>query len=402
MKYIYTILLLLLISEKVLTDKLTKKRLALSMKIKKKIHEAKLKQRKLDDTDTNTLEDQESGYPDNLDTNGTDPSGPSKNMSANDSVATETNVSNPDALLQIRKFHNFTRPPNEKIFTYSAFFYFLGKRIVTVIIVRIKIVYKRIFLRNLQEIEAESVPSSCVIKEKYKEYVGREGDGTNVEYDCSGATQITGDISNATLDTNYSMLLDGEQMSFKEVQFDVDAASEAVNLVQTKSYDLIGTIANASIQYQSSGFFINGIPKTEPELEKKIGKKLNMEFIHYTSSKTHTTKNITCEIYNSSALYCDGTVRTYLSNITAAKCHDEKVYLSINTDPNAKEELIGSSQGITYRKNSSGLTGGAIAGIVIACVVVILAASIAAILLKKPTPPIDNTTIVGLKHLENV
>lgn len=67
-----------------------------------------------------------------------------------------------------------------------------------------------------------------------------------------------------------------------------------------------------------------------------------MEFIHYTSSKTHTTKNITCEIYNSSALYCDGTVRTYLSNITAAKCHDEKVYLSINTDPNAKEELIGS------------------------------------------------------------
>ena len=55
-----------------------------------------------------------------------------------------------------------------------------------------------------------------------------------------------------------------------------------------------------------------------------------------------------------------------------------------------------------YRKNSSGLSGGAIAGIVIACVVVLAAASIAAIMLRKPTPPIDNTTVVGLKTVDNI
>ena len=56
----------------------------------------------------------------------------------------------------------------------------------------------------------------------------------------------------------------------------------------------------------------------------------------------------------------------------------------------------------TYRKKSSGLSGGAIAGIVIACVVVLVAASIAAIMLRKPTPPLDNTTVIGLKSADNL
>ena len=56
----------------------------------------------------------------------------------------------------------------------------------------------------------------------------------------------------------------------------------------------------------------------------------------------------------------------------------------------------------TYNKSSSGLSEGAIAGIVIACIAVLLAASIAAIMLRKPAPPIDNTTVVGLKTVENV
>ena len=51
-----------------------------------------------------------------------------------------------------------------------------------------------------------------------------------------------------------------------------------------------------------------------------------------------------------------------------------------------------------YRKSSSGLSGGAIAGIVIACVVVLIAAAVAAIMLRKPTPPVDNTTVVDLKQ----
>ena len=54
-----------------------------------------------------------------------------------------------------------------------------------------------------------------------------------------------------------------------------------------------------------------------------------------------------------------------------------------------------------FSKSSGGLSGGVIAGIVIACVVVLAAASIAAILLRKPSPAMDNTTVVGLKT-ENI
>jgi hypothetical protein len=54
------------------------------------------------------------------------------------------------------------------------------------------------------------------------------------------------------------------------------------------------------------------------------------------------------------------------------------------------------------KKEFKWFSGGAIAGIVISCVVVLAAASIAAIMLRKPSPPIDNTTVVGLKTVENI
>ena len=67
----------------------------------------------------------------------------------------------------------------------------------------------------------------------------------------------------------------------------------------------------------------------------------------------------------------------------------------------AADEVEQTSTNPVYRKSSSGLSGGAIAGIVIACVAVLIAAAVAAIMLRKPTPPIDNTTVVDLKQ-ENI
>jgi len=86
-----------------------------------------------------------------------------------------------------------------------------------------------------------------------------------------------------------------------------------------------------------------------------------------------------------------------------------KVFLNM-TDENAKIEIndanstTPSSNYIVYRKNSSGLSGGAIAGIVIACVVALIAASIAAMMLRKPRvdPPIDNTAVVQLRTVDNI
>ena len=58
-----------------------------------------------------------------------------------------------------------------------------------------------------------------------------------------------------------------------------------------------------------------------------------------------------------------------------------------------------------YRKSSSNLSGGAIAGIVIACVVALIVASIIAIMMRKSAvpPPVQpqSASIVGLRSVDN-
>jgi hypothetical protein len=52
------------------------------------------------------------------------------------------------------------------------------------------------------------------------------------------------------------------------------------------------------------------------------------------------------------------------------------------------------SNKMMYKKSGSGLSGGGIAGIVIACVVALVIASIIAIMLKKSNPQIQNSSSV--------
>jgi len=87
----------------------------------------------------------------------------------------------------------------------------------------------------------------------------------------------------------------------------------------------------------------------------------------------------------------DGTTKVFLN----MKSGNEKI--EIDANPTTSSNAV-------YRKNSSGLSGGAIAGIVIACVVVLIAASVAALMLRKPTvaPPVDNTTAVQLRTVDNI
>ena len=103
-------------------------------------------------------------------------------------------------------------------------------------------------------------------------------------------------------------------------------------------------------------------------------------------------------------------IQTYIANLTQAKIDEGNLYLTVNPDleNQAPDKLLDSTSSGSgsfntyYRKSSSGLSGGAIAGIVIACVVVLAAASIAAIMLRKPAPPMDQTTVVALRPGEKI
>ena len=67
---------------------------------------------------------------------------------------------------------------------------------------------------------------------------------------------------------------------------------------------------------------------------------------------------------------------------------------AVNVDPNESSQ----KNPTYYRKNSSGLSGGAIAGIIIACAAALIIATILALALKGPKAPVqNNSSIVGLK-----
>lgn len=402
MKKFLFVLLLSIIFGNVFSDKGTRAKMTRAMKTMKnlEVHKEKLIQRKLEGTDE--LTDMESGESPNATTSETNSSSV---INPTDEVETETEINKTSSAIQIKKFHDYRR--EEYKFFYSVFFYFLNRPIIRIVAIRIRIVY-RSRLRGLEDtVTTESVPSNCVIKKEFEEKVGTTNEnGENVDYDCEAPTNITAEIGNATVDTKYPLDLGNETVDFENINFDEDAAKEALNLVDIDDYSKAGTLDNSVVEFLKNSFRINGTATPDNLLKGK--KTIDMEFIHYTSPTDYEKKNVTCSITEIDSktykytLDCPSSLRSYVSNITLAKSYDDNIFVKINMNQTETGELISTEGGNRiYRKSSSGLSRGAIAGIVIACVVVIIAASILAIMLRKPKPPIDSTTIAGLKTAEN-
>ena len=405
MRYILSLLLLCAIFGNALTEKVSRKKIIAAMKTMKALHNFKERKRKLEDTTYTEPSESPvaSTVPETTKIRGKTPIIDSYNMTADESVDTDTNTNYTEASVQIRKFHKFAR--EKKKITFNVYFYFLGRIISRTIIIRIKITYsKGKNLRNLQELEAESVPTECGIAKQYEEYAGQLGNGSNVDYDCEAPTTSEAPVESATLDTDYSLMLDDEPINFEDINFDTDAAEEALDLTTAKTYKLIGTLENTKADFQRSYLDIKGDPKLNVKnLKDAKVNEIPLEFIHYTSKDKYIKKNVTCSIFNETAIRCPENIRSYLTNISQAKCYDEQIYVSFNVNPEDElGEMYGQGGNTLFRKHSSGLSGGSIAGIVIACVVVLIAASIAVIMLRKPTPPTDSSTVVDLKTTDNI
>ena len=313
-----------------------------------------------------------------------------------------------DNLIQIRKFHKFIQQKNSKRLNFGAFLYFLNRIIPKNVIMRVVIRYSsRRTLRGLDDdnIDAESVRTVCELKDAYKEYEGQVGNGTNVDYDCNAETSKDKEVEEAKIDVDKPMVVGNESIPVSEIDFHPDSAAGAENLVKENSTQEIGVLSIEDVKPYEQNLTLTG--KVIPNTLRLTGPY----DIDFYDTERGEMKTLNCKANQNNddfTLVCDTSknpLTTNYGNLTLSKIETDDLYASFNVPQGEEETPIragGSGNNIYYRKNSSGLSGGAIAGIVIACVVVLAAASIAAIMLRKPSPPIDNTTVVGLKTVENI
>ena len=191
-----------------------------------------------------------------------------------------------------------------------------------------------------------------------------------------------------------------DSLDFSEINFNGNSSEESQSLQQnTKTISSTVSLKDAEASVDTSN-------------KLTTGTIVPLSILTETSSGDNENVEYDCTVKSTSPGELDCDTSSYPLKTTVQNLHLSTGTTSDNTlvtvymkDYNRNSTDIittGSSSRYTYNKSSSGLSGGAIAGIVIACIAVLLAASIAAIMLRKPAPPIDNTTVVGLKTVENV
>ena len=343
----------------------------------------------------------------------------------------------PATSLKINKFYNYVAPPEQpKVIRYNTLFSFLNVIIAFTIRLRLRIAYSFGRLRNLQDDEsaAESVPSTCYINNP--ELAGKNGTGANIKYDCNATTTYNAtDITNVTINTDVPLKADNQSFSFENVTFNGNSSEEAANLVEatdqvegdpidirdadiTVEEDKVvftGTVAGdegastAKAMYDVKETFTMLLSNFTSEEERF--EEYDCQISSYTADGDNGKVDMTCKtpnknLKNPNAFNFDDSlsigervVTLHMKEGVSTPVNWEVV--STDTDKTTDATKTDAVNNISYRKNSSGLSGGAIAGIVIACAVVLIAASIVAMMLRKPAPPLDNTTVVGLKTVDN-
>ena len=430
MRYVFVLALLCIIFGNALSEKDLRVRMARAALQMKILLDRKQKGRKLQ-TDTKDIEAPSTAYdypeveinntllptPNNTKENPNDVNAPPTPVTPDKPVSTRPAENNNKlAFIQVVKFHSF-KPTYRKV-TFGIFFYFYARPIVPRVIIRLRITYAR-RLRSLQDEnqEAESVRSICDITDpSLAGKVLSEEEGKSVNYNCNAETTGDATKANVTLNTDVNMALVhnesySESMDFAEVNFNGNATEESQNL-QDNIEEMKGVVIlqNTTASTGKNVMNLTGIPDEPKHLY--VGQVVEMTIIN-NKGRENVTEAYNCtvvELSSEATLECNATGKPI-------RTHTDNLHLTSGTDPNGIIVIIEMDEGwdknstsintnsenrFSFKNSSSGLSGGSIAGIVIACVVVIIAASLAAILLRKPAPPLDNTTIVDLKTTDNL
>ena len=333
-----------------------------------------------------------------------------KLQEATDSTEDDSNTAeistNTSAPIQIFDFYGYqlgTASNNKITFTFKVLFYFLGIPIPDTVMLPLKVTTGS--LRQLQSGE-QDIYANCTPIDSTEPDADEQG-GRSKEFTCSGEAEGSS-ISNVKYDDSrlIKAIKDGVTTPYPggDVYFADGAQANKDQIDKAPSYAGVFVLKNGVVEntdendgkFDIKGAMNNDIsPINNQNLDLAISSSQNLTC---TVSGSADSSVITCGTNKESMSETD------LHGKSGLTSNDYKVYLTmINGNSTIKEGEYEAATSPTYRKSSSGLSRGAIAGIVIACVVVLIAAAVAAIMLRKPTPPpVDNTTVTGLQTVENM
>ncbi len=296
---------------------------------------------------------------------------------------------NTESDLQIKKFHNFERVNDEKKIKFNIFAYFIERKIVKNINLKIRIIYDNEINNPDKKASEESVQCICTIDDNYKDKIGLKVIKENIDYKCEGFTSLNRNIAKVILDKDYSLLADKEQINLGGINLDL----LSLNLVEASNYNKVGSLDEAQVEFPVEGnyFRING--KLNPEDLLSKGDSIPIQFIAYSNNEE--IKNlITCtaiKVENQECvLECDKNkvINTTLIDFSLAESMDENIYMKINLknqEENKLETTTGNRRYYYYRRG--GWSTGAIVGLCVGGVALIIGASILACVLRHPTTP---------------
>ena len=303
------------------------------------------------------------------------------NISSNETVSsTIKQTSNSGAALQIKQIFNYERTPTQ--LSFKIYLYFLRKYIVEIVFIRLKLIYKT-SLRNLQsQIEAESVPTNCIIRDEYKNRIGNIGIRENIGYDCTALTSSNSEITNISLDTDYPLNLENEAITFDQINFDKDAVNDSDNIINSPFFNKSGSLDEAQIELpiHFDHFLIKG--KLNPENLLSKGDLIPLQFIEFNKNQKNL-KKIYCTVTRvngtNCTLRCDTMnqpIKTTTNNFNLAKSINSNIFLTFNFK---QEDTIVETP---FPKNfintnySNDFFIGVFIGIIIVCIIIIIASSI--------------------------
>ena len=445
MRYLISFLLLFAILENVISDDSIKKRmLRVALKLKE-IQKRKEMQRKLQDEIEGNSDQPvppvveptipDVPYNDTGDDNpeSSDPFGENTVVPPNKPFTPPQKGDNKNANIQPVKYHSYEvkePTPGFPFWTiqFQVYIYIFGIPIPELIIKRLRVKHNS-RLRSLDDSGDESIKSECKLTDP--SIAGQNAtEGKAPNYNCEANTKNDpGDAQvaiNIDVDMAYSKP-DGsfEYVSISEINFNGNSSEEATNLQQsTEKVPDFATLKYGNILDDGDKYTLRIKGTQMPVDVFRLGENVTMSFENLYKSGDDNIEPYECTINSTDPfiLNCDTSrhsIRTspkslHLSsgvkNVSLTQSRraevtvKQKLLMIEMKEPNNTYtyDYYTTGSNAKYRKKSSGLSGGAIAGIVIASVVVLVAASIAAIMLRKPSPPIDNSTVVGLKSTDNL